>query len=102
MDILLSVETLEGIFANSSRKIDAISYCTAGFPSSSRKSSNVDGDMDGLNGDVQLLEDRDKQNKLDDWKEHQDYELREYDRLEKNLNKAQARLASKRQKLPWE
>lgn len=56
--------------------------------------------MDGLNGDVQLLEDRDKQNKLDDWMEHQDYELREYDRLEKNLKKAQARLASKRQKLP--
>ena len=41
MDILLSVETLEGIFANSSRKIDAISYSTAGFPESPRTSTET-------------------------------------------------------------
>ena len=44
----------------------------------------------GLDSDVQLLEDRDKQSKLDDWMEYQDYELREYERLEMNLMETQA------------
>lgn len=53
----------------------------------------------GLDGDVQLLEEQDKQSKLDDWMEYQDYELREYERLEKDFKEAQARLASRRKAL---
>lgn len=53
----------------------------------------------GLDGDVQLLEDRDKQSKLDDWMEYQDYELREYERLEMDLMETQAQLASRRRAL---
>jgi len=34
---------------------------------------------------VHLLEEQDKQSKLDDWMEYQDYELLEYERLEKDL-----------------
>ncbi|KAI9784909.1 MAG: hypothetical protein M1835_003472 [Candelina submexicana] len=50
----------------------------------------------GLDGDVQLLEEQSKQSKLDDWMEYQDYELREYERLEKKFKEAQAQLASRR------
>lgn len=50
----------------------------------------------GLDGDVQLLEDRDKQSELDDWMEYQDYELRTYERLEKDLEGTQERLESRR------
>lgn len=53
----------------------------------------------GLDGDVQLLEDRDKQSKMEDWMEYQDYELQEYERLEKNFKEAQAQLASRRKAL---
>ena len=53
----------------------------------------------GLDGDVQLLEDRDKQSKLDDWMEYQDYELRTYEGLEQYLKETQARLASRREAL---
>ena len=49
----------------------------------------------GLNGDVQLLEERDKQSKLDDWMEYQDYELLMYECLEKDLTETQARLVSR-------
>lgn len=52
-----------------------------------------------LDGDVQLLEDRDKQSRLDDWMEYQDYELREYERLEKDFEEIHSRLASRRQAL---
>ncbi|KAL8900704.1 MAG: hypothetical protein Q9207_005571 [Kuettlingeria erythrocarpa] len=53
----------------------------------------------GLDGDVQLLEAHDKQSKLDDWMEYQDYELRTYERLEKGFKEAQERLASCRKAL---
>jgi len=53
----------------------------------------------GLDGDAQLLEEQNKQSKLDDWMEYQDYELREYEHLEKDFKEAQARLASRRQAL---
>ena len=53
----------------------------------------------GLDGNVQLLEDSDKQNQLDEWMEYQDYEFREYERLEKDLNETQERLASNRKML---
>ncbi|KAI4228463.1 MAG: hypothetical protein L6R40_008128 [Gallowayella cf. fulva] len=53
----------------------------------------------GLNGDVQLLEEQDKQSKLDDWMEYQDYELRTYKRLQKDFKEAQERLASRRKAL---
>ena len=53
----------------------------------------------GLDGDVQLLEEQDKQSKLDDWIEYQDYELLEYERLEKDLEQTQARLTSRRKAL---
>lgn len=45
---------------------------------------------------MQLLEDRDKQSELDDWMEYQDYELRTYERLEKDLEGTQERLESRR------
>lgn len=48
---------------------------------------------------MQLLEDRDKQSKLDDWMEYQDYELRTYERFEQDLKETQARLASRREAL---
>lgn len=48
---------------------------------------------------MQLLEDRDKQSKLDDWMEYQDYELREYERFEQDLKETQARLVSRREVL---
>lgn len=57
------------------------------------------GRRHGLDGDVQLLEDRDKQSKLDDWMEYQDYELRTYERFEQDLKETQARLASRREAL---
>ncbi|MCJ1382857.1 hypothetical protein MMC17_005970 [Xylographa soralifera] len=50
----------------------------------------------GLDGDVQLLEKRDEQSKLDDWMEYQDYELRVYEGFEKDLKETQERLASRR------
>ncbi|KAL8801323.1 MAG: hypothetical protein Q9182_004529 [Xanthomendoza sp. 2 TL-2023] len=53
----------------------------------------------GLNGDVQLLEEQDKQSKLADWMEYQDYELRTYERLQKDFKEAQERLASCRKAL---
>lgn len=53
----------------------------------------------GLDGDVKLLEDRDKQNKLDDWMEYQDYELRTYEHFEQDLKETQTRLASRREAL---
>ena len=53
----------------------------------------------GLDGDMQLLEEQDKQSKLDDWMEYQDYELRTYERLEKDFKEAQERLASRRKAL---
>lgn len=53
----------------------------------------------GLNGDVQLLEDRDKQSELNDWMEYQDHELREYEHLEKDLKETQTRLVSRRKAL---
>ena len=37
---------------------------------------------------MQLLQVRDEQGKLDDWIEYQDYEIREYERLEKKLKEA--------------
>lgn len=52
-----------------------------------------------LDGDVQLLEDRDKQGKLDDWMEYQDYELLTYERFEQDLKETQARLVSRREAL---
>lgn len=48
---------------------------------------------------MQLLEDRDKQSKLDDWMEYQDYELRDIERFEQNLTETQARLVSRREAL---
>ena len=53
----------------------------------------------GLDGGVQLLEDRDEQSKLDDWMEYQDYELRHGESMERDLAEAQAQLASKRKPL---
>lgn len=53
----------------------------------------------GLDGDVQLSEEQDKQSKLDDWMEYQDYELRTYERLQKDFKEAQERLASRRKAL---
>ncbi|KAL9017488.1 MAG: hypothetical protein Q9185_005201 [Variospora sp. 1 TL-2023] len=53
----------------------------------------------GLDGHVQLLEVHDKQSKLNDWIEYQDYELRTYERLEKAFKEAQERLASRRKAL---
>ena len=52
-----------------------------------------------LDGDVQLLEDRDKQSKLDDWMEYQDYELGKYEGSEQDLKETQARLVSRREAL---
>ena len=48
---------------------------------------------------MQLLEEPNKQSKLDDWMEYQDYELRTYERLEKDYNEAGARLVSGRKAL---
>ena len=48
---------------------------------------------------MQLLEEQDKQSKLDDWMEYEDYELLEYERLEKDLEETQARLTSRRKAL---
>ena len=45
---------------------------------------------------MQLLEDQGKQSELDDWMEYQDYELRTYERLEKDLEGIQERLESRR------
>lgn len=53
----------------------------------------------GLDSGVQLLEEQDKQSKLVDWMEYQDYELREYERLENDFKEAQAQLESRRQAL---
>ncbi|KAI4288699.1 MAG: hypothetical protein L6R35_002035 [Caloplaca aegaea] len=53
----------------------------------------------GLDGNMQLLEAHDKQSKLNDWMEYQDYELRTYERLEKDFKDAQERLASRRKAL---
>ena len=49
-----------------------------------------------LNG---VLERTEKQSKRNDWIEYQDYELREYERLKRNLEKAQARLICERKLL---
>lgn len=49
----------------------------------------------GLDGDVRLLEDRDKQSDLDHWMEYQDYELQECELFEKNLEKAEADLVAR-------
>lgn len=48
---------------------------------------------------MHLLEKQDKQSQLDDWMEYQDYELREYERLEKDLKDTHARLVSRRETL---
>ena len=48
---------------------------------------------------MQLLEDRDKQSKLNHWMEYQDYELRTYERFEQDLKETQTRLASRRKAL---
>ena len=48
---------------------------------------------------MQLLEEQNKQSKLDDWMEYQDYELREYERLRKDYKEAEARLVSRRKAL---
>lgn len=48
---------------------------------------------------MQLLEDRDKQSKLDDWVEYQDYELWTYERFEQDLKETQVRLISRREAL---
>ena len=53
----------------------------------------------GLDGDVQLFEDQDKQSKLDDWMEYQDYELGRYENLEKDLTETQAQLMFRRKAL---
>ncbi|KAL9015348.1 MAG: hypothetical protein Q9173_000039 [Seirophora scorigena] len=53
----------------------------------------------GLDGDVKLLKEQDKQSKLKDWMEYQDYELGHYERLEKDFKEAQERLASRRKAL---
>ena len=50
----------------------------------------------GLDGDVRLLEDRDKQSDLDHWMEYQDYELQTGERFEMNLEKAKAILITRR------
>ncbi|KAI4225864.1 MAG: hypothetical protein L6R40_008341 [Gallowayella cf. fulva] len=53
----------------------------------------------GLDGDMQLLEEQDKQSKLNDWMEYQDYELRTYDGLQKEFKEDQELLASRRKAL---
>lgn len=53
----------------------------------------------GLDGDVELLEDRDKQSQLDNWMEYQDYQYQFYERYEKDLETAQAQLESRQKAL---
>ncbi|KAL9103074.1 MAG: hypothetical protein Q9163_001840 [Psora crenata] len=52
-----------------------------------------------LDGDVQFHQDQSKQSELDDWTEYQDYELRDYERLEMSLRATRARLAAGRKQL---
>ena len=44
---------------------------------------------------MQLLKELNKQSKLDDWIEYQDYKLQIYKRLEKDYNEAEAQLVSR-------
>ncbi|KAA6411556.1 MAG: hypothetical protein FRX48_04836 [Lasallia pustulata] len=53
----------------------------------------------GLDGDVELLEDRDKQSKLVNWMEYQDYEYQGYESFEKDIEGAQAQLESRQKAL---
>ena len=53
----------------------------------------------GLDGDPRLREEQGKQSEIDDWMEYQDYELRTYERLEKELEEDQALLVSRRKAL---
>ncbi|KAL8949550.1 MAG: hypothetical protein Q9222_004342 [Ikaeria aurantiellina] len=53
----------------------------------------------GLDGDPQLLEEHDKQTELDDWMEYQDFELRKYEMLEKDLQEDRGEAASGRKAL---
>lgn len=48
---------------------------------------------------MQLHEEQNKQSKLEDWMEYQDYELREYERFLKDFKEARARLISRRKTL---
>ncbi|KAL9100367.1 MAG: hypothetical protein Q9163_004249 [Psora crenata] len=56
----------------------------------------------GLDGDLQLHEDVAKQSKLDEWMEYQDYELLEYEHLQRSLKESQEELASYRKALAEE
>lgn len=53
----------------------------------------------GLDGNVELLVDRDKQSLLVDWMEYQDYEYQKYEDLEKDFNEAQVQLESRQKAL---
>ncbi|KAI9779204.1 MAG: hypothetical protein M1816_003644 [Peltula sp. TS41687] len=53
----------------------------------------------GLNGDVELLEDQDKQSKLVNWMEYQDHQHQIYESFEKDLEEAQAQLKSRKKAL---
>ena len=55
-----------------------------------------------MDGDVHLREEVAEQSKLDDWVEYQNYHLREYEKFEQNLKKAQERLLSTRRALAEE
>jgi hypothetical protein len=52
-----------------------------------------------LDDDVQLLENRNKQSKLNDWMKYQNYELRTYERFEQDFKKIQTRLTFRRKTL---
>ncbi|KAL8816168.1 MAG: hypothetical protein Q9223_004777 [Gallowayella weberi] len=67
-------------FANSSSDIDATLYTIT-------------------DGDMQLLEEQDKQSKLDDWMEYQDYELGIHEHLQKEFKDDQELLACRRKAL---
>ena len=56
----------------------------------------------GLDGDVHLREEVAEQSKLDNWVEYQNYHLREYEKFEQNLKKAQERLPFTRRALAEE
>ncbi|KAK4964347.1 hypothetical protein LTR28_003821, partial [Elasticomyces elasticus] len=53
----------------------------------------------GLEGEVRPPEDRDEQSSLDHWMEYQDYELRRYEALQRDLEEAQMALTSRRKVL---
>lgn len=53
----------------------------------------------GLEGDVELHQDRKKQSRLDDWKEYQFYQLRTADRITRDMRYAEAELELARKRL---